>query len=88
MLLSAEGLDELDACGEAQADDTLLLLLNAFHAPVAFRLPTTTAAGGWQVLLDSEPAATDTQRKEARHIDADESIELCGHSLLLLRAVA
>ena len=88
MLLSAEGLDELDACGEAQADDTLLLLLNAFHAPVAFRLPTTTAAGGWQVLLDSEPAATDTQRKEARHIDADEPIALSGHSLVLLRAIA
>jgi glycogen operon protein len=54
MLLLGDRLAERDARGAPIRDDDLLVLVNAHHEPIAFRLPSP----GWQALIDTagEPA--------------------------------
>jgi glycogen operon protein len=52
MLLLGDRLAERDARGAKIEDDDLLILLNAHHEPIDFRLP----AGEWRVLLDTAQA--------------------------------
>jgi glycogen operon protein len=52
MLLLGDRLAERDARGAKIEDDDLLILLNAHHEAIDFRLP----AGDWHVLLDTAEA--------------------------------
>jgi glycogen operon protein len=51
--LNGDAIDELNERGERIAGDTLVLLLNADPAPVAFVLPSTTPTERWETLIDT-----------------------------------
>jgi glycogen operon protein len=53
MYLSGSAIDERDACGHRITDDDFLLLLNAYHEAVPFRLPDFDGSPSWQVLIDT-----------------------------------
>jgi isoamylase len=78
--LAGDALGEVDENGDLLEDDTLLLLMNAHHESVPFRLP-----GGdgviWDVLVDTTAA---DGRSAAKH-GAGSTLELRDRSLLLLR---
>lgn len=88
VLLPADGLEERDACGREQRDDSLFLMLNAYHAPVEFAVPDSAGHQAWEVLLDTEYAGTHQTRKEGDAVQAGATIRLCGHSLVLLRSTS
>jgi glycogen operon protein len=44
---------EVDEKGEPRSGDTLLLLLNAHHESIPFRLPSPVPDAQWQPLLDT-----------------------------------
>ena len=48
-LYSAAGFDERDQRGELITDDDFLLITNAYHEPIDFRLPS----GTWRACLDT-----------------------------------
>ncbi len=52
MLLLGDRLAERDAYGASLEDDDLLILLNAHHEPIDFRLP----GAGWRALIDTAGA--------------------------------
>jgi len=85
-VLPAEGLDELDERGCPQRDDTLFIMLNAHHDPVTFRIPGVVGVQEWEVLLDTGREETPTTKQSPRRIQPERPIELCGRSLVLLRA--
>src|SRR5207249_1271301 len=51
--LSGDGIDEVDAQGQPIVDDTLLVMLNAHHEPVAFVPPAHRARVRWEPVLDT-----------------------------------
>ncbi|HWU38848.1 MAG TPA: glycogen debranching protein GlgX, partial [Candidatus Acidoferrum sp.] len=51
--LAGDAISEVDARGEEITDDTLLILLNAYHEPVPFILPAHRRGVRWEVLLDT-----------------------------------
>ncbi|ABK44023.1 glycogen debranching enzyme GlgX [Magnetococcus marinus MC-1] len=54
MLLSGEAGEKfLSRYGDAQVDDTFLLLLNSHHEPLPFHLPEVEDGSGWTRLLDT-----------------------------------
>jgi glycogen operon protein len=58
MLLAGDAMDEVEERGQPVRGDTLLVLLNASHEGVAFRLAESAAARLWVRLADtSEPLA-------------------------------
>ena len=52
LLLNGAAGHYMDAYGQTETDDVLLILLNAHHAPVPFTLPDIGGTG-WQALLDT-----------------------------------
>jgi glycogen operon protein len=78
--ISGQGLDECDEDGEPLAGDTLLLLMNAHHEPVAFILPEHAPGVRWERLVDT--AETTWGR---RTLLRDHTYKLRSRSLVLLR---
>ncbi|THF85906.1 glycogen debranching protein GlgX [Deinococcus sp. KSM4-11] len=53
LFLDGDGLDDVDANGEALRDDHLLLLLSATHIDLPFVLPDLADCAEWELLLDT-----------------------------------
>ncbi len=51
--LDGEAIDELDEKGDRIMGDTLLLLMNAYHEPIPFTLPSEGMDGKWELLFDT-----------------------------------
>jgi isoamylase len=66
--------------GRPEDDDILLILLNAYHEAVPFRLPADAPSGRWRCLVDT--AAPDG-RSAGKRAANDEPFELAGRSLVL-----
>ncbi|MCB1495070.1 MAG: glycogen debranching protein GlgX [Bauldia sp.] len=64
----------------SQPGEELLIIVNAYHAPMPFALPNSRA-GGWRVTVDTATGEIDPA---GRRIAAEASIEIGGRSLLLL----
>jgi isoamylase len=79
--LSGRGLSECDAWGQPVEDDDVLLLLNAHHDAVPFRLPPDGDGPKWTALVDT--AYGDGNPPEAV-FDAGGEYPLQGRSLALL----
>ncbi len=80
--LAGELIGDLDERGEPVRGDTLLILLNAHHEPLKFRLPTPVAGIDWETVFD-----TAAPEKEPSHFDAGHEYALEGRSLVLFRQV-
>ena len=53
MLLAGEGVFEVGERGESITDQNFLLLMNAHHEPLDFKLPIMDSGGRWRVLVDT-----------------------------------
>jgi isoamylase len=85
--LAGEAIDEREPEGGRISDETLLVLLNAFHEEVAFTLPE---AGGsdecrWELLMDTEHSGP--PRASGVFCDVGGTYRLSGRALGLFRRV-
>jgi glycogen operon protein len=85
MRLAGEAIDERDPQGEPISDETLLVLLNAYHEPLEFTLPPADAAehSTWELLLNTETAAPPAPSGSFHRVGA--RFALAGRSLALFR---
>jgi glycogen operon protein len=81
--LAGDAISEKDEKGRPIIDDTLLILLNAHHAPLAFTLPAHKRGIRWCPLLDTA-IATDTE-KEVTGFKGGEHYEMDARSIAILR---
>jgi isoamylase len=81
VVYSGEGTGEVDERGQSITGDTLLVLMNAHHEAVLFKLPPLTV-GVWQRIVDT----TNPKLPEAPQ-PADATYELRGQSLAVFRQV-
>jgi glycogen operon protein len=65
----------------SDATHRLLLLVNSYHEPIAFRLPGENLAKRWQVRVDAGRGEIDPPN---RGFEAGGSLDLEGRSLMLL----
>jgi glycogen operon protein len=86
--LAGSALTEIDARGQRVVDDDFVVLFNAHHDSVPFRLPTKTLAphgdGRWQAIVDT---ARDDGLAPDGIFDAESTYPLEGRSLVLLMRV-
>jgi glycogen operon protein len=75
-------LGEVDERGDIVTDDPLLLLLNAHHEPLSFRMPGDMPDARWEVVVDTDKPS---ERRSSRHVDASEAVEMAPRSVMLLR---
>jgi glycogen operon protein len=81
--LAGDAIDETDEKGRPIVDDTLLILLNAHHTPLAFTLTAHKRGVRWQPLFDT--SASSFHPKEIRLIKGGECYETDARSLVVLR---
>ena len=86
--LAGSALTEVDARGQRVVDDDFVVLFNAHHDPVPFRLPAKTLAphgdGQWQAIVDT---ARDDGLAPDGVFGAESTYPLEGRSLVLLMRV-
>ena len=81
--LAGDAISEKDEKGRPITDDTLLILLNAHHAPLAFTLPAHKRGIRWSPLVDTA-AVTDTQ-KSVTSLKGGEHYIMDARSIAVLR---
>ena len=83
--LVGDALDELDDRGRPAHDDSFLVLFNAHHETITFRIAEVLSDKAWTTVLDTafggDPFAL-------RHVAAGEAYALQGRSLVLLEETA
>ncbi|MFZ1536426.1 MAG: glycogen debranching protein GlgX [Chromatiaceae bacterium] len=82
VLLVGAVMDEHDGRGRVVRDDNLLLLFNAHHEPLDFRLPELDGGCEWETLLDTY---RDQGLKGGAHYPGGEPYPLAERSLVLLK---
>ncbi|MDH4236930.1 MAG: glycogen debranching enzyme GlgX, partial [Nitrospira sp.] len=81
--LAGDAITETDAKGRPIIGDTLLILLNAHHAPLAFTLPAHKSGIRWCPLLDT--ALTGETEKPVTILKGGERYDMEGRSIAVLR---
>ncbi len=79
--LAGDAIEEVDAQGNPIVDDTLLILLNAYHEPLSFTLPAHRTGVKWELVLDTR---TPEGRRLHRPMKGGEAYQLEGRSLAVL----
>jgi isoamylase len=82
--LAGDLINDMDERGNPIVDDTLLILVNAYHEAIAFVLPTHNTEHRWECLLDTQEA---TGHPQAAQIDQDMPYDLDARSLALFHMV-
>ncbi len=78
-----EAIDEVDERGNAISDDSLLLMLNAYHEPVPFTLPEHFGyEGQWELVMDTRSS---TGKRKHQSIAIHGTYDLVSRSLALFR---
>jgi len=85
LLLSGEGLNELDERGQPIRDDHFLLLLNAHDDLISFVVPTVRANVRWLMLTDTQ---FETGRGPSATFGEGDRYPLQARSLALLKEIA
>jgi len=81
--LAGDAITETDAKGRPIMGDTLLILLNAHHTPLAFTLPAHKSGIRWCPLLDT--ALTGETEKPVTILKGGERYDMEGRSIAVLR---
>jgi glycogen operon protein len=83
--LNGDAIGAIDQRGEPVADDTFLMLLNAWHEPIDFTLPSADWAEGWVQVVDT---ATGHCAEGETQLKAGEELPVEGRALVLLRRLS
>jgi len=81
--LAGDAIDEVDEQGNRILDDTLLILLNAYHEPVPFIIPPDQQNKEWELLLDTRES-----ERWKKSLPAGKQYSMEARSLVLLRLPA
>ena len=82
MFVAGDAFEEYDERGRRIQDSDLILLFNAHHAAVEFRLPAEPARTRWAVLIDTH--YDDGERPDRRNFHSHEYYPLQGRSVAVL----
>lgn len=83
LLLHGDAIEEQDEQGRSIRDDTFLLMLNAHHQPISFRMPQQVGIARWGVEADT--CFADGMRPDRRTFNTGERYPLQARSTTLLR---
>lgn len=82
MFLAGDASEIRDAGGNQIEDNDFLILLNAHHETVSFRIPAELSRPVWSIVFDTARPVQSTWKP--RSVKSDHKIKLLGRSLLVL----
>ncbi len=78
-MLNGRTLNTKDQHGNPVMDDSFLILINAYHEGVEFKLPPCPCNGYWECMMN-----TDERHEEFERRKVDEAVIVAGRSMMLL----
>jgi glycogen operon protein len=78
-MLNGSTLNTKDQQGRPVVDDSFLILMNAYHEGVEFKMPPCPSGGYWEAVMN-----TDDLHEEFQNRQVGESIVVAGRSMVLL----
>jgi glycogen operon protein len=84
MMLNGQEMDDWDERGEPVRDDILILLLNAYHDTIPFKLPGRSRDKSWTLLIDTSLDASEPGELKRHSFRPGRQYDLQGRSLALL----
>jgi glycogen operon protein len=78
-MLNGRTLNTKDAHGNPVMDDSFLILINAYHEGVEFKLPPCPCDGYWECMMNTDDLHEEFQRRKA-----DDTVIIAGRSMMLL----
>jgi isoamylase len=82
LMLNGRTLDTVDIDGKPIVDDSFLMLMNAHHEAIDFKLPEAPAGGTWHRIVNTD----DIEDPFAEEV-AGEDVNLAGRSIVLLKEI-
>jgi glycogen operon protein len=74
-----DGRAQITGIKQAASDPTLLLIMNAYHEVVKFKIPEVAGGSRWRCLIDTN----DPQREELPLFRTSDTYDMAGRSLLI-----
>jgi glycogen operon protein len=84
MQLAGNAINDVDDRGHPIVDNTMLIVLNAFHEEVKFRLPSLPAGEVWRLLIDTRNSRGAPARR--RYCRSGQRFIATSRSLVVMRA--
>ena len=78
-MLNGRTLNTKDPHGNPIMDDSFLILINAYHEGVEFKLPPCPCAGYWECMMNTDDLHEEFQRRKV-----DDTVIVAGRSMMLL----
>ena len=78
-MLNGRTLNTKDPHGNPIMDDSFLILINAYHEGVEFKLPQCPCAGYWECMMNTDDLHEEFQRRKV-----DDTVIVAGRSMMLL----
>jgi len=82
LMLNGETIGEVDESGEPITDDTFLIMLNCHHEPIQFFVPKPHTGEQWEILIDTNDPALESN---CRFAATGSAIDLVPLSLVVCR---
>jgi glycogen operon protein len=79
VMLNGRTLNTRDPHGNPVMDDSFLILINAYHEGVEFKLPPCPCDGYWECMMNTDDLHEEFQRRRV-----EESVIVAGRSMMLL----
>jgi glycogen operon protein len=81
VFLNGDALRDLDEKGQRVKDDSFLLLFNAHHEPLPFKMPSSEFGAGWTVIVDT----TTELGERSEDVEAGGSLDVPARALIVMR---
>jgi isoamylase len=78
-MLNGRTLNSKDPHGNEVKDDSFLILINAYHEGVEFKLPPCPCEGYWECMMNTDDLHDEFERRKV-----DETVIVAGRSMMLL----
>ncbi|MGH3426591.1 MAG: glycogen debranching enzyme, partial [Mycobacteriales bacterium] len=85
IFLNGRGIPDHDDLGERIIDDSFLLLINAYHRPLAFTLPDSAYGRSWEIVVDTTDPLLANARRKQRDAVPGGRLRLQARAMLVLR---
>jgi glycogen operon protein len=85
VVLNGDEIPTTDRRGERVVDDSFCLLFNAYHEPLAFKLPPNVWGERWTRIIDTNDPVPDL--REPREYHAGNDVTVQGYAMMVLKRI-
>jgi glycogen operon protein len=85
LFYNGQGIHAKDECGRRVTDNSFYLMFNAYHEPIAFKIPKIAGVKGWHTALNTASGGSSSSGKD-KEVKPGQEITVEGRSMVVLQS--